>query len=115
MRAFKESFMSHESTAREIHRSGYNCSNSVYKAFADVDKVGGTPPAPRSIAGKCGALLAAQRVLEDMGVSSTEELERDFAAELGYVKCVDLKRNRVNCNDCVGVAARLTEKYLENR
>lgn len=45
----------------------------------------------------------------------SEELERDFAAELGYVKCVDLKRNRVNCNDCVGVAARLTEKYLENR
>ncbi len=104
--------MSHESTARQIHNSGYNCSNSVYKAFADVDKVGGTPPAPRSIAGKCGALLTAQRVLEDMGVPNTDELERDFAAELGYVTCVDLKRNRVSCNDCVGVAARLADKYL---
>ena len=104
--------MDHEKTARQIHKTGYNCSNAVYRAFGDVDKVGGTPPAPRSIAGKCGALITAQRVLEDMGVPRTEELERDFAAELGYVTCVDLKRNRRDCNDCVGVAARLVDKYL---
>ena len=67
--------MEHESTARQIHQRGYNCSNSVYKAFQDVDHAGGTPPAPRSIAGKCGALLTAQRVLEDLGVARTEELE----------------------------------------
>lgn len=104
--------MSHASTAQQIFSSGPNCSVSVYQAFSDVDKVGGTPPAPRSIGGKCGALLAAQRVLEDMGAGRADELERDFAAELGYVKCVDLKRNRVSCNDCVGTAARLVDKYL---
>lgn len=104
--------MSHEATARQIFSSGPNCSVSIYQAFSDVDKVGGTPPAPRSIEGKCGALLGAQRVLEDMGVGNTEELEQEFLAELGYVKCVDLKRNRVSCNDCVGTAARLVDKYL---
>ena len=105
--------MSRESKAREIHlTTGCNCSNAVYRAFSDVNKAGGTPPAPRSIAGKCGALLAAQKVLQDLGIDKAGELEHDFQVELGYVTCRDLKRNRRNCNDCVGVAARLAEKYL---
>lgn len=104
--------MEHESTARGIHNSGYNCSNSVDRAFADINSASGNPPAPRSIAGKCGALLAAQKVLRDLGVDRADELERAFETELGYVKCVDLKRNRRSCNDCVGVAARLVDEYL---
>ena len=104
--------MGHEDQARSIHRSGYNCSQSVDKAFADVNAAAGNPPAPRSIAGKCGALLTAQKVVTDMGVGRAEELERDFQTELGYVLCRDLKRNRVSCNDCVGVAARFADEYL---
>lgn len=105
--------MNHESKARQIHRTtGCSCSSAVYRAFADVNTAGGTPPAPRSIAGKCGALLAAQRVLEDMGVQRTNELEHDFVAEMGYAKCTDLLSSGCNCNDCVGVAARLAEEYL---
>lgn len=104
--------MNHEDAARAIHRTGLNCSNSVYKAFADVDSAGGNPPAPRSIAGKCGALLTAQKVLRDLGVDAEDELEQAFKAELGYVTCIDLKRHRRNCNDCVGVAARLVDSYV---
>lgn len=104
--------MEHEAAARQIHRSGYNCSNSVYQAFSDVDTAGGEPPAPRSIAGKCGALLTAQKVLRDLGVDREDELEQAFQAEFGYVLCRDLKRNRCNCNDCVGVAARLVDEFL---
>ena len=103
--------MNHESMARKIHRSGFNCSNSVYQAFADIDSVDGNPPAPRSIAGKCGALLTAQKVLRDLGIEREAELEQAFADEFGYVTCRDLKLHRCSCNDCVGVASRLVDEY----
>ncbi|MBR3318178.1 MAG: hypothetical protein IKG21_10220 [Atopobiaceae bacterium] len=104
--------MNHENKARSIHRTGYNCSNSLYQAFADVDGAGGNPPAPRSIGGKCGALLTAQKVLRDLGIDREDELEQAFEREFGFVKCVELKRHRCNCNDCVGVAARLTDELI---
>jgi len=104
--------MIHENEARRIHRMGYNCSNSVDRAFSGVNSSAGNPPAPRSVAGKCGALLAAQKVLRDLGINREDELERAFRAELGYVTCVDLKRNRRSCNDCVGVAARLADQMI---
>ena len=104
--------MDHEREARGIHLEGNNCSNSVYRAFSDVDKAGGRPPAPRSIAGKCGALLTAQKVLADLGIDRADELEREFERYFGYVKCVDLKRNRCSCNDCVGVASHLVDEYI---
>lgn len=104
--------MDHEAEARGIHRTGYNCSNSVYQAFSDIDHAGGTPPAPRSIGGKCGALLTAQKVLADLGIDAQDELERAFEQEFGYVTCVELKRHRCSCNDCVGVASRLADDII---
>lgn len=104
--------MNHEEAARSVHRRGYNCSNSIDRAFSDVNTAVGNPPAPRSVAGKCGALLAAQKVLRDLGINREDELEQAFADELGYVTCVELKRHRCNCNDCVGVAARLADRLI---
>lgn len=99
--------MSHEDAARRIPCTGYSCSNSVDWAFSDVNRAVGSPPAPRNIAGRCGALLAAQKVLRDLGVDREDELEQAFEKGLGYVTCVELKRHRCNCNDCVGVAVQL--------
>lgn len=104
--------MDHETEARRVHNTGYNCSNSVYQAFSDIDEAGGTPPAPRSIEGKCGALLTAQKVLRDLGIDREDELEQAFEREFGFVTCRDLKRNRCNCNDCVGVASRLADELI---
>ena len=104
--------MNHETDARAIHRTGLNCSNSVDRAFADVNAAAGNPPAPRSIAGKCGALLAAQKVVRDLGIDGADELEQAFEDELGYVTCLALKRHRTSCNDCVGVAARLADEVI---
>lgn len=42
---------------------GRSYSTSAYQAFADIDHAGGTAPAPRSIGGKCVALLAAGAVV----------------------------------------------------
>ena len=103
--------MGHEDTARAIHREGSNCSNSIWQAFADVHDAGGNPPAPRSIHGKCGALLTAQKVLRDLGIDREEELEQAFREEFGYVKCLELKLHRRSCNDCVGVASRLVDEF----
>ena len=104
--------MNHEATARRIHHTGYNCSNSVDRAFSDVNSAAGNPPAPRSVAGKCGALLAAQKVLRDLGIGREDELERAFEEQLGFVTCVELKRNRRDCNDCVGVATLLADRII---
>ncbi|MDO4537486.1 MAG: hypothetical protein Q4B54_04935 [Coriobacteriales bacterium] len=104
--------MDHERKARGKHRMGFNCSTSVFKAFKDVDKSGNKAPAPRSIAGKCGALLAAQQVLRDLGIPREDELEQAFKDQMGYITCVELKQHRCNCNDCVGTAARMVDFYL---
>ncbi|MEE1158159.1 MAG: hypothetical protein UHS51_01935 [Atopobiaceae bacterium] len=104
--------MGHEETARTIHRAGNNCSISVDRAFSDINKVAGNPPAPRSVAGKCGALLAAQKVLRDLGIDRDDELERAFEQEFGYVTCLQLKLHRRSCNDCVGVASRLADQMI---
>lgn len=104
--------MDHETEARRIHKTGLNCSNSLYQAFSDIDHAGGNPPAPRSIGGKCGALLTAQKILRDLGIDREDELEKAFEQEFGFVTCIELKRHRCNCNDCVGVASRLTDQML---
>ena len=104
--------MSHEDGARAIHRAGRSCSVAVYEAFSNVDHAGGNSPAPRSIDGKCGALLAAEQVLHDLGVDAEGELDGAFERELGYVRCTELRRHRIDCNDCVGVAARLLDELL---
>lgn len=104
--------MDYENEARAIHRQGNNCSTSVDRAFAGINAASGNPPAPRSIDGKCGALLAAQKVVRDLGLDAADDLERAFESELGYVTCVKLKLHRRSCNDCVGVAARLVDEAL---
>ena len=53
----------HEDNARKYKLLGNNCSNSLYRAFSEDTKLDGQIPAPRSIDGKCGALLTALKIL----------------------------------------------------
>lgn len=96
--------MNREQTARQRHRGGCNCASSVYGAFSD--KVGGSAPAPRSEGGKCGAVLAAEKVLAQMGLDSAA-FDAAFLETYGSLKCGELRRARIPCNDLVGAAARL--------
>ena len=91
--------------ARQIHRTGYNCSSSVRQAFSDVNRTGGNPPAPRNIAEKCGVLLTAQKVLRDLGINREDELEHAFKDEFGYVTCRELMSHGRACNDYVAQQA----------
>ena len=106
--------MSHETTARINHRSGYNCAQAVTVSFAP--ELGLTPiagmkaaPKPRSAGGKCGAYLSGLQVLNELKPEATSVFTERFLAENGSTECKVL---RGKCNDMVGCAARLVEELM---
>lgn len=104
--------MNREETARNKHRSGNNCAVSVYSTF--FDKVSGVAPKPRSEGGKCGALLAGEKVLSKLGYD-TAELDQKFVGMFGSMKCAELRKGKYPCNDLVGTSARLVDEMMEER
>ena len=105
--------MKHEETARGNHRIGNNCAVSVYTAFTDVNPNPGSIPAPRSDGGKCGAYLAGIKLLNDMGKGNTEKFEEEFLKRFGSIKCGELRKSKVPCNDLVGGAADIVDEILQ--
>ena len=112
----KEMRMTHEESARNNHRSGYNCAQSVNVAFAG--ELGCSPvtamqeaPKPRTDGGKCGAFLAGRDLLSKLRPEAVETFEREFMNQYGAVECKKLRM--VGCNDLVGTAARLAEELLQ--
>ena len=101
-----------ETKARSIHKNGYNCSQSVYRAFSDINRNGSGAPAPRSDGGKCGAVLAAWKTLKESGINETDEFERRFLQEFPSLKCSDLSRSGIECNHFVGRAAGIVEELI---
>ena len=102
------------------HKSFNTCSGSVLMAFAD--KIGVSEADAKRIAapfaggrmGKCGAVMSAEYVLEQMygadAAGMIEEYEARFvAADKGSVMCADL---RGNCRACVTDAARILEEMI---
>ena len=106
--------MDHENTARATHRRGTSCAGSVYKAFADVNKNMTSAPFPRSEGGKCGAVLAAEKVLRETGTDRIDEFEQLFLEQFGSLKCGELLRTSFSCNGFVGKAAAITDLLMNN-
>ena len=105
----------HEEIARKLHKAGNNCSNSLHNAFSEDTKLSSDFPAPRSIDGKCGALLTAKKILEELGHrDKLDELEKEFINKFGYTKCIELMRHEARCNDYVGECAKIIDNILEN-
>ncbi len=105
--------MKHEETARGNHRAGNNCAVSVYTAFADINTNPGSIPAPRADGGKCGAYLAGIKLLNDMGKGDTQEFEKEFLSRFGSIKCGELRRSKVPCNDLVGGATEIIDALVK--
>lgn len=106
----------HEENARTIHREGNNCSTAVYTAFEEDTELDGIIPEPRSEAGKCGAAIAAEKILKELGKEEyIEEFEKKFISEFGYITCVDLMRTERRCNDYVGRSAELIDEIINNK
>ena len=104
--------MNREQIARERHNSGYNCANAVYFAF--IDKVSGTAPIPRSEGGKCGAVLAAEKALDQLGLNSSA-FDEEFYSRYRSLMCSELRRAGYSCNDLVGAAAELVSEMIDNK
>ena len=109
--------MSHETDARSHHRSGLNCAQAVYTAFAE--EIGMPPaealrtaPKPRSEGGQCGAYLAGAAVLARLRPEAVAVFRQRFLEENGALECGKLRRTGKPCNDLVGSAARLTKELL---
>ena len=100
----------HEEKARKLHREGHNCAESLHTAFSEDMKLDKNFPAPRSIDGKCGALLVAEKILKDLGQENKiEKLEKEFIKKFGSSKCVELMKKERRCNDYVGECARMID------
>ena len=105
----------HEKQSRELHKQGNNCSFSLYSAFLEDSKLDGEIPLPRSIEGKCGAVISAEKILKEMGKEKDIELfEKEFISEFKYLKCIDLMKADRRCNDYVGKSAQIVDEILKN-
>lgn len=99
-----------EEVARDYHKQGHNCSNSVYEPFKSNLKI--EVPKPRSVEGMCGALICGIKILDTLNIK--HNLKEEFEYEFGYTKCFDLMRNDKRCNDYVGYVAKRVEE-LKNK
>lgn len=107
-----------EDIAREYHRNGNNCAQSVTMAFdrelgLSTGDAARLAPRPRGEGGKCGAYLAGCQLLERLKPEAVEEFKRRFLEENGAVDCGKLRLTGKPCNDLVGCAARLAEELVK--
>ena len=103
----------HENEARQLKMSGNNCSMAIHTAFAKDIDIGSDYPEPRSIEGKCGALLSALNILDKTGHGDKkEEFEKEFVKRFGYSKCIDLMSHERRCTDYVGESAKMIDEIL---
>ena len=104
-----------------MRRDGANCSQSVTIAYAE--KLGITEeeamevaPVPRSVDGKCGAVLASLMIMDKLGIDKKEEFEKEFLALNKYLECKPLletkKERGKSCHDMVEEAANILEKLI---
>jgi len=87
-----------------------NCASAVYEALSMSNRNKSTPPKPRAEDGKCGAVLAAEQVIREMGGTEDDvlEFEKRFQDKFQHLKCAELRGIlRGKCNDYVGVAAAI--------
>ena len=103
----------HEERARELKSMGNNCSVSLHQAFSEDIELGSDYPQPRSIDGKCGAVLTAIKILQDTGHSDKiKEFEKWFLDRFGYLKCSELMSHDKKCIDYIGESAQKIDEFL---
>lgn len=126
--------MDMEKRAREIHMTGCNCAQAVACAYAekfgwDKDLVlkltAGLGLGFGGSGEICGAIVGACMVLSEKiadmpkgeRYAAIKKFVSEFNEKYGATKCPDLKNpeingQRYNCNDLVGGAAAILEKYV---
>ncbi len=94
---------------------GYNCAQSVLKAFQDVFDIADEQikefsafGGGRAEEGMCGALYAARSMVTDC--QKVTQLEQLFQEQAGAIKCKEIRKlHRLSCTGCVKTAARILD------
>jgi len=110
--------MSRKNSTLFFHSSpeNLNCAQAVLKGFQtefsitdqeidDFRACGGG----RAENGVCGALFAAESLLRQAGKLSVEE---EFSAKAGDIHCLNIKKSKFLCTECVALADELVEKRM---
>ena len=95
---------------------GNNCSKSIYDAYKYDLNIDENYPRPRSIDGKCGAVLVTEFILKEKDREDliTEYLSI-FKKKYGSLKCKELTGNREKCNDYIGFSADYLKDKVWNK
>ncbi len=113
------------SNAVELMKGAHSCSQSVLCAFCedagltfeDAEKIAAPYSGGRKI--KCGAVCAAEIVLQNkFGAAAEEkisEFEQKFQSKVGALNCKDIRRNNLRpCIGCVEDSATILSTMLAN-
>ena len=123
--------------ATELHERGFNCAQSVLAALGEYTGLdektalavtGGFGGGVRcgEICGACSGAVMALGLAnpftngEDAGARGTigrlaGAFTRQFAADQGCLRCIDLKRTGRPCDDLIAYAAEEAEKILNDK
>ena len=128
--------MSVQEEAIRLHACGYNCAQSVLAALGSY--TGLEEKTALALSGGfgggvrcgeiCGAASGAVMALglafpyydgEDAGARAriaklTMAFNRDFQQQFGCIRCQDLKRNGIPCNELIAWAAAHAEELIQN-
>ena len=103
-----------EEKARELKSDGMLCSNALFEVFKEEVGQDLIPPLPRSIDGKCGAVLTTEFILNKLNKSDyIDEYNKIFEEKFGSLKCFDLMKKDRRCSDYVGESARFISNLLK--
>ena len=93
-----------------------NCAQAVLKGFQKEFNISDSEieeyrawGGGRAEGGMCGALLAAERLLQQIG---KESVVQEFKEQAGSTLCKDIKANKFSCIECVRIADELVEKNI---
>ena len=93
-----------------------NCAQAVLKGFQKEFSIADSEieeyrawGGGRADGNMCGALFAADRLMSQAGKSSIKD---EFALIAGSLYCLEIKKGKFPCLDCVRIAHELVEKNL---
>ena len=111
--------MSRKNSADYFHvkPDNLNCAQSILKGFQDEFGISDKEieeyrawGGGRAEGGMCGALFAAERLLRQAGKPS---IQAEFAAVAKDTRCLEIKKGKFPCPDCVRLADKLIESRLK--
>ena len=120
--------MTKKELAIHLHRPGSNCAQSVLRAFTEetgldeatasaiANGFGGGVRCGEICGAISGGVMALGLMAQNKGITDVRKLTADYVAEFtkayGCVRCEELKQNKIPCDELIGFAAEVLEKYM---